>query len=183
MSIIRSCFVGLLGLMSVAAMSSPAGATWLGLADGSYDVALSCVTSTVIPCPSTIDGTMTIAGAGATAFDFTVNGQAFVGAPINDALTGGLGTEELSIVELSPLSFLKLEDFLTGGNPGLSPQDWIYCNNVDPASCTPETLGNWTATAVPEPPGMTLFVLGLGIIALAGAMHRRSAVRVRAIRG
>jgi len=181
MSIIRSCFIGFLALMSVAAMPSPAGATWLGLADGTYDVTLSCVTSPVIPCPSTIDGTMTIAGAGATAFDFTVNGQIFDGVPTNGTDSSMFGTDEHSGLGLSPFSFLLLQDFSTGGFPGLTPQSWSYCNNIgDPSSCSLLTNGNWT---VPEPPGMALFVLGLGIIALAGVTRRRGAVRVRPIRG
>ena len=179
MNIIRSCFIGLLGLLSVATTPSPAGATWLGLNDGTYDVTLSCVTSTVIPCPSTIHGTMTIAGAGATDFDFTVNGQVFDGAPSNGTATTTLfGTDEFSVLDLSPVSFLSLQDFSTGGFPGLTQQSWGYCNNFDATSCTPATDGNWT---VPEPPGVALFVLGL--IALAGAMHRRGVWRVRAIRG
>lgn len=173
MNIIRYCFVGLLGLMSVGAMSSPASATWLGLADGAYNVTLSCVTSSVIPCPSTIHGTMTIAGAGATAFNFLVNGQAFVGVPTNGTATTVLfGTDEFSTLDLSPFSFLSLQNFLTGGFPGLTQQSWAYCNNFSPTSCTPATDGNWTAAAVPEPPGLALFVLGLGIMVLAGGIGR-----------
>jgi hypothetical protein len=172
MNIIRSCFAGLLALMGVDAMSSPASATWLGLADGTYNVTLSCVTSSVIPCPSTIGGTMTIAGAGATAFDFAVNGQAFVGVPTNGTFTGIFGTDEFSFLDLSPFSSLSLQNFLTGSFPGLSPQSWVYCNNFSPASCTPATEGNWTAAAVPEPPGLALFVLGLGIMTLAGGIGR-----------
>jgi len=184
MNIVRSCFVGLLVLMSVGTTSSPASATWLGLADGTYDVTLSCVFSSVIPCPTTIDGTMTIAGAGATAFDFVVNGQAFVGAPTNGTATTALfGTDEFSDVDLSPFSFLSLQDFLTGGFPGLTQQSWGYCNNFDASHCTPDTDGNWTAARVPEPPGMALFVLGLGIMALAGVTRRRGASRIREIRG
>jgi len=169
MNIVRSCFVGLLVLMSV---SSPASATWLSLADGTYNVTLSCVTSSVIPCPSTIGGTMTIAGAGATAFDFVVNGQAFVGVPGNATLTTIFGTDQVSYLNLSPFSFLSLQYFLTGGFSGLTPQSWSYCNNFGPGSCTPNTVGNWTAAAVPEPPGLTLFALGLGIMALVGGIGR-----------
>lgn len=175
MNFVRSCFVGLSMLMSIDAMSSPASATWLGLADGTYDVTLSCVTSSVIPCPSTIGGTMTIAGAAATAFNFAVNGQAFVGAPGNATVTTGLGTDQVSFLDLSPFSFLSLQDFLTGGFPGLTQQSWGYCNNFDPTHCTPDTAGNWTAVVVPEPPGLPLFMLGLGIMGIAGVTRRRSA--------
>jgi hypothetical protein len=84
-------------------------------------------------------------------------------------------------VDLVPFSGLSLEDFLTGGFPGLSPQSWGYCNNFDATHCTPDTAGNWTAVAaaVPEPPGIALFVLGLGIMALAGVTRRRSAQRIQ----
>src|SRR5258708_26632768 len=87
MNFVRSCFAGLLMLMSIDAMWSPASATWLGLADGTYDVTLSCVTSSVIACPSTIGGTMAIAAAAPTAFNFFVNGPPLVGAPSNPPVT------------------------------------------------------------------------------------------------
>jgi len=167
--------VGLLLLASVGTMSSPASANWLGLADGTYDVTLTCVSSSVIACPSTIDGTMTIAGGAATAFDFTVNGQAFVGAPTNTTASGGFGTDEIAVLDLSPFSFLSLQHFLTGGFPGLTQNSWGYCNNFSANSCTPATVGNWTAAAIPEPPGIGLFVLGLAILAVAGVIRRRGA--------
>jgi hypothetical protein len=184
MRILKAALLGLSVLLIVVTVTPSANATWLGLADGTYDVTLTCVTSSVIPCPSTIDGTMTIAGAGATAFDFVVNGQSFVGAPTNNTVTTALfGTDQVSVVDLVPFSGLSLEDFLTGGFPGLSPQSWGYCNNFDATHCTPDTAGNWTAVAVaaavPEPPGIALFVLGLGIMALAGVTRRRSAQRIQ----
>lgn len=174
MNVVRSCLVGLLGLISVGAMSSPASATWLGLADGTYNVTLSCVFSSVIPCPSTIHGTMTIAGAGATAFDFLVNGQAFVGVPTSGTVTTVLfGTDQVSSLDLSPFSALSLQDFLTGGFPGLTQQSWVYCNNFTPSSCTPATDGNWTAAAVPEPSTLALF--GSGLAGLGALRRRRKA--------
>ena len=118
---------------------------------------------------------MTIAGSAATAFNFLVNGQAFVGAPGNATVTTALGTDQVSFLDLSPFSFLSLQDFLTGGFPGLAQQSWGYCNNVAPSLCSPDTQGNWTASPVPEPPGLTLFLLGLGIMALTGVTRRRSA--------
>jgi hypothetical protein len=182
MRILKAALLGLSALLIVAAETRSASATWLGLADGTYDVTLSCVTSSVIACPSTIDGTITIAGAGATAFDFVVNGQVFVGAPINGTVTTAVfGTDEVSVLDLSPFSFLSLQDFLTGGFPGLTQQSWGYCNNFDATHCTPDTDGNWTAVAavVPEPPGMALFLLGLGITALASVTRRRGALRIQ----
>ena len=175
MNIVRSCIVGLCVLVGAGAASSPASATWLGLADGTYDVTLSCVFSTVIACPSTINGTLTIAGSAATAFDFVVNGQAFVGVPTNDTVSTAVGTDEVSFLDLAPFSFLSLQHFLTGGFPGLSPDSWIYCNNFDPTHCTPATDGNWTAAAVPEPPATALFVLGLGMMVAGRVARRRSA--------
>jgi hypothetical protein len=175
MNRIKSCMVGLLTLMSVGTLSSPANATWLGLADGTYDVTLSCVFSLVISCPSTIDGTMTIAGGTATAFDFTVNGQAFVGAPTSSTVTTALGTDEVSLLTLSPFSGLDLQNFLTGGIPGLTQHSWGYCVNVTAVSCAPTTAGNWTAVAIPEPPALALFLLGLGFMAAAGVTRRRGA--------
>jgi hypothetical protein len=175
MKIVRSLVAGLCVLVGVATMSSPASATWLGLDDGTYDVTLTCVFSSVIPCPSTISGTITIAGAGATAFDFVVNGESFVGAPDNGTVTTIFGTDEVSSLQVAPFSFLSLQHFLVGSLPGLSPDSWIYCNTFTPTSCTPATDGNWTAVRVPEPPVMALFSLALGLMALAGVGRRRRA--------
>lgn len=176
----RLRILGLVTLMSAAVMSSSAHATWLGLADGTYDVTLTCVISTVIPCPSTIQGTMTIAGAGASAFDFTVNGQHFIGDPSDGTATGSFGTDQFSTLDLSPFSFVSLQDFLSGNFPGLTQDSWAYCNNFDPTSCTPDTAGNWTATAaqtqaVPEPATITL--VGFGLAALAWPLRGRRLAR------
>jgi len=172
---ISSCIAGLLLLLGIGTVSSPAQATWLGLDDGTYSVTLSCVFSSVIACPSTIEGTMTIAGGAATAFDFMVNGQAFVGSPGNGTATTAFGTDQIAGLQLSPFSNLSLQYFLTGGLPGLSQRSWVYCNNFSAVSCTPATDGNWTAVAIPEPPGLALFVLGLGLMAVAGMTRGRSA--------
>jgi hypothetical protein len=177
MRVISSYLFGLLALVSVAMTSSPARAAWLGLANGKYDVTLSCVSSTVISCPSTIDGTMRIGGAGATAFDFTVNGQAFIGAPTNGTVSTVVGTDEYSFVDLSPFSFVSLQHFLTGGFPGLTADSWGYCNNFDPTHCTPATSGNWTAklVSVPEPAGWAMMLLGFGAVgATMRAAHRKA---------
>lgn len=113
---------------------------------------------------------MTIAGSGATAFDFIVNGQDFIGAPVNGTATSAVGTDQFSRLDLSPFSTLALEHFLSGGFPGLTQDNWDYCNNAG-VGCTPLTNGNWT---VPEPPGVAVFVLG--IVALAGVMRRLQVV-------
>jgi hypothetical protein len=178
MRTISSFFVGFLALVSVTLSSSPARAGWLGLADGAYDVTLSCVSSTVISCPSTINGTMTIGSAGATAFDFTVNGQAFMGAPSNGTATTVLGSDEFSFVDQSPFSFLSLQHFLTGGFPGLTADSWGYCNNFDPTHCTPATQGNWTAklVSVPEPAAWAMMFIGFGAIGATMRTARRKGV-------
>jgi len=118
---------------------------------------------------------MTIAGAGATAFNFLVNGQrssALRATPRSPpSFSDGPGFVP------RPFSFLgpKSAGFPYRRFPGLTQQSWVYCNNFDPTHCTPNTAGNWTAVAVPEPPGLALFLLGLGIMALAGVTRRRSA--------
>jgi hypothetical protein len=164
----KSYVFGLLAPLIVAAMPQSAQATWLGLADGTYDVTLSCLFSSVISCPTDIHGTMTIGGSGASAFDFTVNGQHFVGDPANSVATNGVYTDQFSSLMLSPFSFLSLINDLTPNPFGLpTPHWWGYCNNFDATHCTPDTNGGWTAdqiAAAPEPASLGLLALGFAAV-------------------
>src|SRR5664279_2645631 len=68
-------------------LSFPAGATWLDLSNGTYNVTLTCVFSSVIVCPTQITGTITVSGAGLSAMNFVVNGQVFNGDPVDSLFT------------------------------------------------------------------------------------------------
>ena len=57
MRILRSLAVAALAIgAGLGALPNAAKADWLGLTDGTYDVTLTCVLSSVIPCPSQIAG-------------------------------------------------------------------------------------------------------------------------------
>ena len=71
-------------LALIGGLPGAAHATWLGLEDGAYNVTLECLFSSVIACPSTIHGQVTIAGAGASFLSVTVNGEVFSGDPVDD---------------------------------------------------------------------------------------------------
>jgi hypothetical protein len=142
----------------LTALPLPASATWLDLSDGTYNVTLSCVFSSVIACPSQIAGTMTINGNGASAFNFTVNGQLFSGDPVDSLFTiPNSIDDQVSTISLTPFAFLYLRNDLSIMNPfGLADHYWIYCNNFTPTTCTPNTDGNWTASLVNSAPEPTL---------------------------
>jgi len=150
----RTCLFTVLALAIAAATSPSARATWLDLADGTYNVTLSCTFSLVLSCPTDIHGTMTISGAGATAFDFTVNGQLFLGDPVDELATDGVTFDnQHSRLDLSPLSSLTIGNDLTIQNPFI-PFDhwWAYCrNNPGTDACFPDTVGSWTASPAPAP--------------------------------
>lgn len=159
------------GLLPVAAR-----AAWMGLADGDYAVLLQCDTSTEVPCPAIYNGSLTIAGGQAAAFDFSLDGLAFVGDPSDAVVDGSLVDTESSTLALNPFAFLSLRLITDGqiGPYGTGDHWWVYCNNVG-VNCTPNTTGTWTAQAltagrVPEPAPATL----LAAAGLAMAWRRRS---------
>lgn len=154
-----------------------ARADWLGLADGSYDVTLTCVISNV-PCPSQVEGTVTIDGAGASFMSVTFNGEVFSGDPTDDVFQNSIAHYQTSTLSHSPYSFLSLRFDLTLPNPFIQDdQWWAYCvNQGNPNSCTPATNGTWEATlaAVPEPAALALVAAGLAGIGLRRAVRSTS---------
>ncbi len=104
-----------------AATFAPAGqAAWLGLQDGDYAVTLSCDFSSVIACPASIGGTLSMAGGETTAMNFTVNGQLFAGDPLDTLVDTATLDFESTTLQLAPNAFLSLR-LITAGQFNLDP--------------------------------------------------------------
>jgi len=167
----------------ITGLSGAAKAAWLDLAEGTYSVTLTCTVSqdNVIPCPSTINGTFTVAGDGLSFMEFTVNGQLFSGDPTDEVAQSAIVDDQRSTLSLTPYAFLSIRNDLSIPF-GLADHEWVYCDHEDPniAGCLLRTGGTWVATLVPsnvpEPAGLGLVALGLAL-----AVRRRAwrAVRPR----
>ncbi len=156
--------------LALALSPRPAQAAWLGLGDGDYAVLLNCEFSSVIACPSTIVGQISIGNGGMTAMDFVVDGLHFSGDPADAGVTLATGTVEVSNASVQPFASLAL-GLVTDGqfaNWVQGDRYWSYCHHFDSNSCVPGTTGTWTArlltNAVPEPSVLALALAGaLGI--------------------
>ena len=163
-----STLAGLTAAAALAAGLAPgsAQAAWMGLADGDYAVFLHCDFSTQFACPSDLSGSLSIAGGQASWFDFTVDGVVFTGDPVDAVVDGSLVDTEASTLSYLPYTFLSLRLITDGqiGSYGVGDRWWVYCNNIDPTTCTPNTTGTWSVErldTVPEPASALLAALGL----------------------
>ncbi len=113
--------------------------------------------------------------------DFDIDGLTFAGDPSDAVVDGNLVDTESSTLDQMPYTFLSLRLITAGsiGNFGTGDRWWVYCNTASPSTCTPNTTGLWTATAlatVDEPP--VLATLGLaGLVGLG--LRRRGQVARR----
>jgi PEP-CTERM motif len=161
LAVVAVCILG-----AVGALPRTANATWLGLDDGTYNVTLECKFSSVIACPSTLHGQVTIAGAGASFLSITVNGEVFSGDPVDDdlAFPGDVNFppthREQSRLTNTPFSFADLRWDVIPDPSHVDPRNWTYCVN-NGVNCLLTTSGIWSAVAVPEPAAVALFALGL----------------------
>jgi hypothetical protein len=165
MKFLKRSFIPLLAAFSTLLCSGSASATWLGLADGNYDVSLTgCSNANPILCPTS--GSLTIGSDSTTFFSFAVNGQLFEGDPQDYVHFGS----DRSDIVLVPNSFFSL--LYTPG--AIEPEVWVYCVNETSNSCRP-TVGWWSATLVTEsvPEPGTFLLVGLGLFGLAYTRRSR----------
>lgn len=160
--------------------ASAAQAAWLGLGDGDYLITLQCELSAVLPCPSTLSGTLSIEAGAADALDLSINGQHFDGNPF-DGLDGNATVSfQSSGLSKSPFSFVMLA-FITDGSfgpYGVGDRFWQYCVNTGPGVCSVSTRGSWSAVpegSVPAPAPVALLAGGLVLLAGLRRTPRRSA--------
>lgn len=175
----------LLLTLLAAVLPTAAHATWMGLSDGNYSITLNCDYSTVISCPGAVNGTLTIQGSEATAMDFSMNGDHFLGNPDDALFDGSLVDFESSVIAYTPdYRFLSLRLITDGqiGSYGVGDRWWVYCNNLaGQNTCTPNTTGTWTATLignpVPEPTSAALTLLALTMLRVSARGLREASGR------
>lgn len=162
-------------LLMLALLASPLAsrADWLDLSDGTWDLTLTCV-YTSVACPGSFHASVTIGGGGATAMSTVFDNLTFSGDPTDGiASVPGLSAQVSSLV-IAPYAFFALDNDLDVVNPfGLTDHYWGYCRNFDATSCTPAAQGNWVASLVspvPEPSALALMAVGLSGMA---ALRRR----------
>lgn len=170
--LIRSAVFGCL-FLSAAFTAHTAHASWLGLADGDYDVTLTTCASPGDPAVCTgfpLHGTITVAGAGLSAMSFVVDGVSFAGDPLDfvtDPFIQAGDVRERSRITHNPPTneFFELMRAVGAVAPPERNQ-WIYCQDIPNSdSCTLQSGGTWVATprSVPEP--SVALLAGLGLIA------------------
>lgn len=170
---------GLWPLLMMLVTLPPAQAAWMGLDDGDHLINLNCTQSSQIACPSTTTGSVSVVGNDIVAFDFTIDGVAFVGNPVEGHVDGNLVDFDFALIQTaSPFTFLSLRLITDGqiGSFGVGDLWWVYCNETaDPNACTPNTTGLWTAQPVPGvvPEPQTPGLLAAALLALGGAAWRR----------
>lgn len=158
-----------------------AHAAWIGLADGNYTVNLSCDFSTVITCPGSVQGSLSIAGGSATQMSVQINGDSFSGDPTDTLFSNSLvDYESVTLSVLPNYRFVSLRLITAGqiGSYGVGDLWWVYCDNTDATTCAPNTTGTWSArvvSAVPEPTSAALVLLALAGGAAASGRKARPA--------
>lgn len=180
---LRHVGAGVAAAAALAIAPTGAQADWLGLSDGQYLVTLSCDFPGIPGCPgSGLTGSLTVAGAGATQFDFTLDNETFAGDPDDGVFDGSLADFDYSTLSYLPnFRFLSLRLITDGAIAGFGPGDrwWVYCRNFDNDSCTPAANGRWSARLVGQVPEPGPWALALsGLLGLAGWRRRSHAARV-----
>lgn len=175
-------FAALMLVACTSLWSASASALWMGLTDGDYSLKLTSCSNFSNPAVCSgmpVSGQITVSGAGLSFMDITFDGVGFVGDPVDFLQSPFVALpderERSSITNNGPFSFFSLlHEIGTLGSVLPFTNAYIYCNNNGVGTCTPNTVGEWTATrrtaTVAEPSMLGLVVLGL---AGAGVTRRR----------
>lgn len=157
-------------------------ATWIGLADGDYDVTLTSCSSSIDPgiCAAIpVNGSISVSGSGVSFLSFVFDGVSFVDDPFDfvtnfSVITPGDFRERSRVSH--PVPTFEFFELMSAIGPVLPTEVnlWIYCRDNPVAnSCALIASGAWVATlrAVPEP--TTWLLLALGLAGLSFARRRQ----------